>query len=93
MQAGVQLADGDVESAVKIPGTGFGPHDRSTRHARDLYPLATVRLARVALVRQLDVDPDDLVVVPFNFLKFVGNVHSVMRGHLNISALDDNVHA
>jgi hypothetical protein len=51
------------------------------------------RLTRVALVEQLDVDANELVVVPLHLVKLLGDVHSVVVGHLDVTTLDDDVHA
>jgi hypothetical protein len=49
-QSGVELGDRDVERGVEVGGAGFGADHRAAGHAGDLYTLAVVRLARVALM-------------------------------------------
>ena len=71
----------------------LGPHHGSAGETGDLYALTVVGLARVALVEQLDVEANELVVVPLDLVELLGDVHSVVVGHLDVTTLDDDVHA
>ena len=92
-QARLQPRDRHVERTVEVAGTGLCAYDRAARDTGDLQALAVVGLARVAFMEQFDVDPDQLAVVPFDLAQLVGDVRSVMVGHLDVSALDNDVHA
>src|SRR5262245_59726858 len=92
-EAGLELVDRLVEGAVEVPRPGFGPDDGAARYAGDLDTLAVIRLPGVALMEELDADFDEFVVVPLDLVKLLGNMHPVVVGHLNVSALDDDIHA
>jgi hypothetical protein len=92
-QSGVQLGDRCVERAVEVRRACFGADDRPAGDTGDLHTLAVVGLARVAFVEQLDVDADQLLVVPLHLRQLVGDMYAVMIGHLDIAALHDDVHA
>jgi hypothetical protein len=92
-QPAVELVDGAVEGGVEVLGTGLGPDHRSSRHNGDLDTLAPVGLARVALVEQLHISPDQFLVVSFDLAQLVGDVFPVVIGNLYVAALDDNVHS
>jgi len=49
--------------------------------------------ARIAFVGQLDVDPDDLLVVSLQLVQLVGDVLTVVIGDLKIAALHNDLHA
>jgi hypothetical protein len=88
----VELRDGVVERGVEVPGTRLGTHDRPAGRTGYLDPLAVVGLARIALVGQLDVDSNQLFVVPFDLAQFLGDMLPVMLRDLNVAALDQDVH-
>jgi hypothetical protein len=44
-------------------------------------------------VQQFHADFDDLLVVPLDLVQLVDDVHPVVLGHLDVSTLDDDVHA
>jgi len=52
-----------------------------------------IGLARIALVKQLDVDADELVVVALDLRQLVSDMLPVVIGHLDVAALDDDVHS
>src|SRR5438477_38551 len=66
---------------------------RSAGDAGDLQTLAVVGLTRVAFVEKLDVDSDDLLVVALDLVELLADVYAVVIGHLDVAALDDDVHA
>src|SRR5437763_10783175 len=92
-QPAVELGDGEVEGAVEVAGTGLGTNHRSAGDAGDLQTLAVVGLTRVAFVEKLDVDSDDLLVVALDLVELLADVYAVVIGHLDVAALDDDVHA
>ena len=85
--------DRHVQGAVEVGGAGLRADHRATRVARDLDALAVIGLSRIALVKQLDVDADELVVVTLDLRQLVGDMLPVMIGHLDVAALDDDVHS
>src|SRR5262249_39306931 len=86
-QPGVQLGDGIVQRAVEIPGAGFGSDYRPARSAGDLDALALLRLAWILLVKQFDIDSDDLAVVTPYLVQLLRDVQPVMVRHLDVAAL------
>ena len=59
----------------------------------DLDSLAVLHLPAVPLVEQLDLEPDDLVVVPLQPLDLLGDVHPEMLRDLDVPAGDDDLHS
>jgi hypothetical protein len=92
-EAGVEFAERTIECGVKIFGTCLGPDDRPSGGDGDLDTLAAVRLARITLVEELHVDPDQFLVVPFDLAQLVGDMFPIVSGNLYVAALDDNVHS
>jgi hypothetical protein len=92
-QSGIQPGDRYVERRVKVACACLGAYDRAARYAGDLYALAVVGLTRVAFMEQLDIDADDLLVIPLDLGKLVGDVLTVVVRNFDITTLDNNVHA
>src|SRR5690606_18370680 len=92
-QPAVQLRDRLVERRGELAGTCLRPDHGSAREAGDLHALAVVRLTGVGLVPQLDLDPDDLLVVPVSLGELLLDLPPEVVGHLEVAALDDDVHA
>jgi hypothetical protein len=44
-------------------------------------------------MKQLDIDTDDLLVVSLDLVELLGDVLTIVLGYLDVTALDDNVHA
>jgi hypothetical protein len=44
-------------------------------------------------VEQLHTDLYDLVVIPLDLVQFLGDMHPVMVGNLDVATLDDDVHS
>jgi hypothetical protein len=44
-------------------------------------------------MEQLDIDPDNLLVVALDFVELLADMYTVVIGHFDVAALDDNVHA
>jgi hypothetical protein len=92
-ETGIELVGRLLQSGVEVGRACLRADDRASRDTGDLDPLATVGLARVALVQQLDIDFDDLIVVTLDPSQLIGDVHPEMVRYLDIAALDDDVHA
>ena len=57
------LVEGEVERGHLVLGSGLGPDHRSLGECGQLEAYGAVVLTRVALALDLDVDPDDPVIV------------------------------
>jgi hypothetical protein len=88
-----ELADGRIERGVEVPGAGFAAYHGTARFDGDFDPLTQRRLASVGFVEKLDVYPNEFVVVPADFFELVTGVLAVMVRNLDVTALDNNVHA
>lgn len=91
-QPGLQLADRGVERGVEVGPAGLGAHGWALARAGDLDPLAGLGLAGVFLVVQFDVVADEVAVVPLEVGQFVGDVHPIVGGHIDVTTRHDNVH-
>src|SRR5690606_17477666 len=91
-QPGLQFADRGVQRAVEVRRARLGADHRTFGVAGDFDALAAVRLRRVGLVEQPDVDPEQLLVVPLDFAQLLPDVYAVVLGYLDVSTLDDDVH-
>jgi hypothetical protein len=89
----VKLADRAVEGGVEVLRTGLGADHGASSHDGDLDTLAVVDLPGIAFVEQLNVGPDQLLVVAFDLAQFVGDMFPIVIGNLYVAALDDNVHS
>ena len=88
----LEALGGQVERLVEVLGAGLAAHDRPAGAAGDLDVLAAAVLARIALVLQLDVRPDDLVVVAFQLGELLTDVCSVMIRDHDVAPADDDLH-
>ena len=93
-QAVVELGRGHVEGRVEVGAVGFGAHDRALSAERDLDALAVGRLARVLLVEELHVDPQDLqlAVEAVDLVDLVLDVLAVMLWDFDITTTDHDLH-
>ena len=44
-------------------------------------------------MKKLNIDADELLVVPLDLVQLVGDMLAVMVGNFDIAAFDDDVHA
>src|SRR5262245_22933846 len=88
----LQLGYREVERGVEVSRAGLGPDGRAAAHAGDLRPLAVLGLSAVGFVEQLNVEADDLAVVPLQAGQLVLDMHPVMIGNLDVAALYHDVH-
>src|SRR5690606_24330331 len=87
-----QFARGEVEGSVTVGGLRLRADDRTAVAHGDLHPLADLRQARVALVRELYLDP----LRPRGELRDLGqlafHVGAEAVRDLGVTALDDDLH-
>ena len=88
----VKAARRAFESGVEVGRTRLRAYHGTSRNASDLDPLATLRLAAIAFVEQLDIDLDDLMVVSLQPVQLLPDVGPEVVRHLHVAALDDDVH-
>ena len=91
--SGLELGDRRVQRGVEVLRARLGPRDGSAAPTSDLDTLAVLQLAAVALMKQLHLQPDDLVVVALQPLDLLGDVHPEMLGDLDVPAGHDNLHS
>jgi hypothetical protein len=93
-QAVVELGGGHVERRVEVGAVGLGPDDGTLSAEGDLHALAVGRLARVLLVEELHVHPQDLqlAVEAVDLTDLVLDVLAVVLGDFDVTTTDDDLH-
>ena len=86
------LVEGQVERGHLVLGGGLGPDHRSLGERGQLDAYGAVVLARVALVLDLDLDPDDPVVVLLEPGELLLDVTAEPVRQLAVTTRDHNFH-
>src|ERR1700722_9141560 len=91
-QPGLQLRQGHVQRREAILGRGLGPDGRPAGGDGQLDALLAPSLTGVVLRRDLDVDPDRLVVELLHLGKLARRVLPELLQHVGVPAFEDDVH-
>ena len=86
------LVDGEVEGAHLVLGRGLGPDHRPLGERSQLHLHGAVVLSRVAFVLDLDLHPDDPVIVLLESGQLLGDVAAKPLRQLAVPTRDDNFH-
>ena len=93
-EAVVELGGGHVEGRVEVGAVGLGAHDGALSAEGDLHALAVGGLARVLLVEELHVHPQDLelAVETVYLTDLVLDVLAVVLGDFDVTTTDHDLH-
>src|ERR1700728_696458 len=91
-EPGLELGEGEVEGRVPVLRGRFGPDRGAPRSDRQLHPFPSVRLSRMALVGDLHVNPDHLLVKLGELRELGGGVLTETRRDGDVASPDDNFH-
>ena len=83
---------GEVERLVEVLRARLAAYHRPAGATGDLDVLAAAVLARVGLVLQFHVGPDDLVVVPLQLGELLADVLSVVIRNHDVAPANDDLH-
>src|SRR5215472_12237267 len=92
-EPGVELGKSQVESRQAILCRGLRPDRRTSRRDRELHPLLLAGLARVALDRDLDVNPDRLLVQLLEPVQLRSRVLPEAGRNICLPTLEGDFHA
>jgi hypothetical protein len=91
-QPRLQLRDGHVQRGVTVLGRGLRADDRAARGDGQLDAFLAARLARVALGRDLHIDPDRLLIQLPDLGELRCRVLAEPIQHVRVPASEDDVH-
>src|SRR5580692_4882052 len=91
-EPGLELGEGEVEGRVPVLRGRLRPDRGAPRSDRQLHPFPSVRLSRIALVGDLHVNPDHLLVKLGELRELGGGVLTETRRDGDVASPDDNFH-
>ncbi len=92
-EAILEPGTGLVQGGIEVARAGLRADCGSSGFAGQFDALTRIRLSRIALVQQFDIDSDQLVVVALDSAQSFTDVGTEVLRNLDISAADNDFHA